>query len=70
MSKPREIKYCSDLPIKFSCCQSCHEEFNEGYSYPFVGEYKGEEYSLCCTGINALDESVKDKNKAMQSEGE
>lgn len=53
--------FCEDFETKFgldfSCCDSCHEDFYEGYADLCEKEIDGIIYQICC---NAL-QKYKDK---------
>lgn len=53
------MKYCSDLPLKFSCCNSCHDDHNEFGMDLLDAEYNNEEYYVCCGAIVAIEEDRK-----------
>jgi len=57
------MKGCRDVAkltgIDFSCCNSCHDDEDEGYVDMIEREYRGVEYHICCAASIALDKFIK-----------
>lgn len=62
-SEIKETKSCQDLsklPGFPGCCDSCHVEFDSGYSFPMQGKLPdGTPVSVCCRVLNWLGEQRK-----------
>lgn len=53
---------CNELRKRYNlnveCCDSCHEEYDEGYDWIEVNTTEGW-YFVCCTVLNAYEEKLE-----------
>jgi hypothetical protein len=48
-----------DAGLSFDCCDSCHGEWEGGFTEPDDVEYQGKVYFVCCAGAISLMQSGK-----------
>lgn len=69
LSAEIDAGYCDDLAdvlgiehregyLPSICCDSCHDDWNEGYDAPSEVEHEGRTYRVCCALSRALDTCV------------
>lgn len=49
-------EFCSQFNLEHSCCGSCHDGFDEGYSSLCEREINGITYQVCCKVLQKYDE--------------
>lgn len=61
--------YCSDLwelKLQDDCCQSCHDEWDEGYGEPLeeiIKKFDVEfQFFTCCSGNNNVVDKLTDED--------
>lgn len=53
--------WCSDWP-NVTCCNSCHDDFDEGYEQHFQGSLSdGRSYRVCCAVLHAINDGEQPK---------
>ena len=61
------IRYCSDVKdavddeVWEGCCNSCHEDEDEGYDTMMDMEHGGHEYHICCGASRSLERKVEEE---------
>lgn len=51
--------WCKDFPDALSCCDSCHDDFNQGYDQHFEFDMGGGVVALvCCHVLRWLEEQA------------
>jgi hypothetical protein len=48
---------------KANCCNSCHDEINEGYGYHFDTEWEGRTVYCCCSVLELIEKLKERKHE-------
>ena len=47
------------MGVNYSCCDSCHDDEDEGYNGLLEKEFRNQEFEICCRGHTEIEKIEK-----------